>query len=65
MENKTPNHSIQCSVQQCEHHCGNENFCALNSVRIATHEANPTECACVDCESFRKRGDTTYGNSNN
>ncbi len=54
MENKNPNHCIECSVHQCEHHCKNENYCALNKVRIATHEANPTEVQCVDCESFRR-----------
>ncbi len=62
MENKTPNLSIECTVKQCEHHCGAENYCALNSVRIATHEANPTECQCVDCESFKQRPDCMGGN---
>ena len=56
MENKCPNHCIECSVHQCEHHCGSENYCALNKVRIATHEPNPTETQCVDCESFRLAG---------
>ena len=47
------NHSIECSVHQCAHHCKDENYCALDCVRIATHEPNPTEVKCVDCESFR------------
>ncbi len=64
MENKTPNHSIECSVKQCAHHCGNVNFCALDSVRIATHEANPTECKCTDCESFRANDSCGPGMSN-
>ncbi|MBQ2765690.1 MAG: DUF1540 domain-containing protein [Clostridia bacterium] len=62
MENKTPNHSIECSVKQCEYHCQNENYCTLNTVRIATHEANPTVCQCVDCESFVKKSDCAGGN---
>jgi len=53
MEKKCANPSIECSVRQCEHHCKEENFCALERVRIATHEANPTEVKCVDCESFK------------
>ncbi|MBQ8509875.1 MAG: DUF1540 domain-containing protein [Clostridia bacterium] len=53
MDNKTPNTSIECTVKQCEHHCGSEDYCALNQVRIATHEANPTVSQCVDCESFK------------
>ena len=53
MEKKCANHCIECTVHQCAHHCGNENYCALNKVRIATHEPNPTETQCVDCESFK------------
>ena len=62
MDNKSPNPSIECSVKQCEYHCGNENFCTLNRVKIATHEANPTVCQCVDCESFVKKSGCENGN---
>ncbi len=51
--NMNANHSIKCSVGECEYHCGAENYCSLNSVTIGTHESNPTQCQCVDCESFR------------
>lgn len=50
-----PNHCIACSVKQCAHHCGEENYCELDRVSIGTHEANPTVCQCVDCLSFAKR----------
>ena len=53
MDKKCANHSIECSVHQCAHHCENENYCALNKIRVATHEPNPTETQCVDCESFK------------
>ncbi len=52
MEKKCANHCIECSVSQCRHHCGDENYCALSKVKIATHEPNPTQTQCVDCESF-------------
>lgn len=52
MENKSPNPAIECSVKQCEYHCQKENYCSLNTVRIATHEPEPTVSQCVDCESF-------------
>lgn len=55
MENKTANPSIECSVKQCANHCGNEDYCALKTVRIATHEPDPKVCECVDCESFVKK----------
>ena len=64
MENKTPNTSIECTVKQCEHHCGVENYCALNTVKIATHESNPTQCQCVDCESFKKKENCVGGSCN-
>lgn len=46
------NKSIKCSVTSCQNHCNSEDFCSLNSVKIGTHESNPTVCQCVDCESF-------------
>ncbi len=52
MENKMANYCIACSVTQCKHHVKTANYCALDKVTIGTHEENPTECACVDCESF-------------
>ena len=36
------NRSIKCSVEQCEHHCNDNNFCTLSSVNIGTHESHPT-----------------------
>jgi len=48
-----PNSSIRCSVQQCEYHCGDVEYCSLDSIHVGTHEAYPTEKQCVDCDSFR------------
>ncbi len=53
------NFSIKCSVGDCEHHCGSKNYCSLNCVTIGTHESNPTQCQCVDCESFKLRESKT------
>lgn len=47
------NKSIKCSVSQCEHHCGSEDYCSLSSIQVGTHEANPTMVECTDCNSFR------------
>ncbi|MBR2177160.1 MAG: DUF1540 domain-containing protein [Clostridia bacterium] len=48
----TPNRSIECTVDQCRYHCSDCDYCSLNTVRIGTHEMNPTEKQCVDCRSF-------------
>ncbi len=49
------NTSVKCTVSNCANHCGQENYCSLNSISIGTHEANPTQCQCCDCESFRMK----------
>lgn len=54
-KSNTANTSIECTVEQCEHHCQNQNYCTLNTIRVVTHEANPTEVACTDCSSFQKK----------
>ncbi len=51
--NKKANPSIECTVSQCVHHCGEQNFCSLDCIKVVTHEKCPTEIACTDCESFR------------
>lgn len=50
MEKKN-NHCIACTVQQCANNSG-EGYCALDKIRVGTHEKNPTVSQCTDCESF-------------
>ena len=52
MNNCKANHCIECSVTQCANHCQSENYCALERIRVGTHEANPTMDQCTDCKSF-------------
>lgn len=49
------NESIHCSVTNCRYHCGKANYCSLNTVSIGSHEANPTQPECVDCNSFEQK----------
>ena len=53
--NTKANKSIECFVSQCDHHCGTENFCTLDQIKVSTHESDPKVCQCVDCMSFRKK----------
>ena len=46
------NRSIQCSVENCKHHCSQGNFCSLNCIRVGTNETNPTVPECTNCQSF-------------
>ncbi|MBQ1236704.1 MAG: DUF1540 domain-containing protein [Oscillospiraceae bacterium] len=49
------NRAIGCTVHECAYHCGKENYCTLESIKVGTHETNPQQCECTDCESFRKK----------
>lgn len=51
--NNTPNESIKCTVNNCVHHCQDKNYCSLTAIQVGTHETNPTEVKCTDCESFK------------
>ena len=51
----TPNQSIKCTVSNCAHHCQDQNYCGLSCITVGTHEANPTEIKCTDCESFQMK----------
>lgn len=50
--NMSKNACIQCSIKECKHHCGDENYCSLNQIKVGTHENHPTKIECTDCESF-------------
>ena len=51
----TPNKAIHCTVTNCANHCQNEQYCGLTSIRVGTHEANPTKDQCTDCQSFQMK----------
>lgn len=50
--NRSSNKCIGCTVNNCAHHAKSEDYCTLHQVSIGTHETQPTEPQCVDCESF-------------
>lgn len=52
MDNSYANYSIHCTVNNCKHHNSKENYCSLDSIRVGTHESNPTDVQCTDCNSF-------------
>ena len=51
-QNERSNRCIGCTVDNCAHHAKSENYCTLHQVSIGTHESDPTEPKCADCESF-------------
>ena len=53
--NSHANHCIACSVTSCKNHCQTENYCALEQIKVGTHEKDPTVDQCTDCQSFARR----------
>ena len=53
--NDQANKAIECTVNQCAHHCDMENYCSLNKIKVGTHECNPTMDQCTDCLSFVRK----------
>jgi hypothetical protein len=49
------NKCIECTVCQCANHCGDDNYCSLDKIRVGTHESNPSMDECTDCMSFVKK----------
>lgn len=46
------NESIACTVCNCSYHAKNDDYCTLEKIKVGTHESNPTDKECTDCESF-------------
>ena len=57
MAKANANQSIKCSVDQCEYHCQNQQYCSLDSIKVGTHEQYPTQKPCTDCESFELKSE--------
>lgn len=51
------NDCIRCTINNCEYHAGNVDYCTLESIKVGTHEANPTKKECTDCESFKNKAE--------
>lgn len=51
------NDCIRCSIHNCEYHAGEVDYCTLESIKVGTHEANPTQKECTDCESFKNKAE--------
>ena len=49
------NQAIACTVTSCMHHCNNSNNCSLDRIQVGTHECNPTQQQCTDCQSFEMK----------
>ena len=47
------NKCIECDVTVCANHSKTDNYCSLDRIKVGTHEANPTEVKCTDCQSFK------------
>ena len=51
MDKNHGNKAIECNVVSCQNHCTSENYCALDKIKVGTHECNPSMDQCTDCLS--------------
>lgn len=51
------NKSIKCNVNNCKYNCGcaQGEYCTLNCITVGTHESDPTQVQCTDCQSFEMK----------
>ncbi|MCL2018505.1 MAG: DUF1540 domain-containing protein [Oscillospiraceae bacterium] len=49
------NKSIACTIFNCVNHCEGDEFCSLKKIQVGTHEDDPDNVECTDCQSFRER----------
>ena len=56
MARKEANTDIRCSVESCGHHCGEQNFCSLRSIRVEHCENCGSGIAADEsmCASYKK-----------
>lgn len=54
-KNSYANQCIVCTVTACKNHNSTKNFCALESIKVGTHETDPKVCQCTDCQSFEPK----------
>ena len=47
------NDSIGCTVNECKHHCKEDNYCTLNKIEVTKHESVAKTPECTDCASFK------------
>lgn len=48
------NPSIKCSVDECSFHCGKENYCSLNEIKVGSCKSTVNSSEATECASFRK-----------
>ena len=46
------NPGIKCSVDSCKYNNTSKQYCTLDVIQVGTHEANPKQVECTDCQSF-------------
>lgn len=46
------NPSIKCTVNNCKFNNVNNHYCQLDQITVGSHEKNPIQVECTDCQSF-------------
>ncbi|HBF77666.1 MAG TPA: DUF1540 domain-containing protein [Clostridiaceae bacterium] len=49
------NEHIGCTVTDCKHHCGEDDYCTLNKINVVNHSTPTREVEATDCGSFEPK----------
>lgn len=49
------NHSIGCTVKECEFHCPTQEYCTLQKIEVGRSDCHPMQPEGTCCQSFRKK----------
>ncbi|WP_129701600.1 DUF1540 domain-containing protein [Anaerostipes caccae] len=55
MKSNGKNDCIECTINNCAYHAGDVDYCTLETIKIGTHEPNPTTKECTDCVMWYKK----------
>ncbi len=46
------NKAIECSIENCKHHCCCADYCSLEKIKVGARDNDTTKLHCTDCQSF-------------
>ena len=58
MNKEYSNKSIECSIENCANHCGNDKYCALKKINVGAHSAGTGLATTTDCKSCEQRSES-------
>ena len=49
------NECIQCTIKNCAYHADTTDYCTLDTIKIGTHEMNPTTVSYTHLDVYKRQ----------